>query len=820
MVWKHNVLNRIAGEGLAQDIRYAARMLRKNPGFTVVALCTLALGIGSCTAMFNLVQAVLIRPLPFALPKRLVWIENTHSGGLSSRTSNVHTFLEWRRHGKSFEKLAAYFAFFDYVRYTLSGTGEPQRLRGVGISQNFLEVLGVRPMLGRNFFDEECVWNGRKAVILSYAFWRERFASDRNIVGHSVILNGEATEIVGVLPSWFDFASVFSPGDSVELFVPFPLSSETAQWGNTIFGIGLLKPSVTVRQAQAELDVINDQLRAARQLGVGSGARLTSLEEKIRGGFRLALRMLLGAVSCVLLIACVNLSNLLLARAYARRGEFAIRNALGAGYWRLVRQAMAESLLLALGGCALAVPLALAGTAALARVRAFSIPLLQTAAFDATTCGFMAMVTCLVGLLCGLLPAWQLSYGAARRFLPISDRLGTAGGSSVAIRQCLVVAEISLACLLLVGAGLFIRSFTAVLNVNVGFQPKHALAWRADSTRQFNSAATAARYFDALLERVASVPGVESLGLTDTLPLGRNREFIVGAKGESYLPGQYPTAFPRIVDHNYLQTMAIPLRAGRYFDAHDTSASEKAVIINETLAHHLWPGQNAVGRVFIANWGVGDCRVAGVVGDVRHTGLEEKPGGEFYLDFHQIADWGGGAVELVVRTSRPIESLVPAVRAAMKEFDPALPNGEFITLDEIVDRAVAPRRLITQLLGSFSAFALTLAAIGLYGLVSYSVGQRTREIGIRLAIGAQRGDVFRLVAAEGLKLAVMGLVLGLIGALFTMWMLKSLLFGVSSVDPFIFPVAAVILLAVTLLACLIPARLANKVDPMSALRCE
>lgn len=812
--------NWLTFEGLVQDVRYAARMLRKNPGFAAVALGTLALGIGSCTTMFNLVQAVLLRPLPFAHPERLVWIENTASGGLSSRTSNVHTFLEWRRQSQSFEKLGAYFAFFDYERYTLSGIGEPRRLRGVGISQSFLDVLGVRPMLGRNFVDQECVWNGRKAVILSYAFWREHFASDRTVVGHSLILNGEATEIVGVLPSWFDFASVFSPGGRVELFLPFPLSNETAGWGNTIFGIGLLKPSASVAQARAELDVIDGRLRAARQLGVSSGARLTALEDKIRGGFRTAFEMLFGAVFCVLLIACVNLSNLLLARLNARSEEFAVRLALGAGCWRLIRQTMAESLLLALGGCALAVPIAFAGTAALARVQAFSIPLLQTSTFDRASCEFMIVVTCLVGILCGLIPAWHLLFGATGRSLPMGTRLGTPGRAGARVRQCLVIAEISLACLLLVGAGLFIRSFTAVLNVNVGFQPKSVVAWRVDSTRQFDSTAAAARYFEALLARVAAVPGVESVGFTDTLPLGRNREFVVGAKGESYLPGQHPTAFPRIVDQNYLHTMAIPLRDGRYFDTRDTFNSEKVVIINETLARNLWPEQNAVGRAFYANWGVGDCRVVGVVGDVRHRGLEEKPGGEFYLDFHQVADWGGGAVELVVRTPRPIESLVPGVRAAMKEFDPTLPSGEFVSLDEIVDQAVAPRRLITELLGSFSAFALLLASIGLYGVVSYSVGQRTREIGIRLAIGAQRGDVFRLVAAEGMTLAVIGLVLGLIGALLTTGMLKSLLFGVSSMDPFTFPIAAVILLGVTLLACLIPARLANKVDPMVALRYE
>jgi predicted permease len=803
---------------LVQDIRYGARMLRKNPGFTSVAVLTLALGIGSCTAMFTLVQAVLMRPLPFVHPERLVWIENTGSGGLSSRTSQVDTFLEWRRQSQSFEKLGAYFAFFDYVRYTLTGNGEPQRLRGVGISQNFLDMLGVRPMLGRGFVDEECVWNGRKAVILSHAFWRQRFAGDRNIVGHSLVLNGEPAEIVGVLPPSFDFASVFSPGRSVELLVPFPLVKETAEWGNTIFAIGLLKPSVTIAQAQTEFNVINDRLRSSRKLSPGEGARMIGLEQNIRGGFRAAFGMLSCAVACVLLIACVNLSNLLLARANTRRMEFAICDALGAGSWRLVRQALTESLLLACAGCVLAVPLAIAGTAALARLQAFSIPLLQTSTFDATAFGFTVITSCLAGLLCGMLPAWRLSRGVTWQRLLDAGQHGTVGNSSVLIRQSLVVAEIGLACVLLVGAGLLIRSFTALLNVNLGFQPKNAVAWRADPTRQFNSPAEATRYFDAFMQRIAAVPGVESVGLTDTLPLGRNREFVVGAKGESYLPGKYPTAFPRIVDQNYLQTMGIPLLAGRYFDARDISTTEKVVIINQTLARHLWPGRDAVGQIFRANWGVGECRVAGVVGDVRHSTLEEKPGGEFYLNFHQISDWGGGAVELVVRASRPPESFVPYVRVAIKEFDPTLPSSEFTTLEQIVDHAVAPRRLIMDLLGGFSSFALVLASLGLYGVISYSVGQRTREIGIRLAIGAQRGDVFRLIVGEGLKLAVIGVVLGMIGALLATRVLKSLLFGVTSMDLTIFAISPVILMAVALIACFIPACRSAKVDPMSALR--
>jgi predicted permease len=777
------------------------------------------------------VRAVLLRPLPFAHPERLVWIENGYPGGLSARTSRVDTFLEWCAQNQSFEKLGAYFAFFDYGRYTVTGQGEPQRLRGVGVSQNFLDVLGVQPMLGRGFSNEECAWNGYgvtgewriRAVIISHAFWQQHFAGDRNIIGHSLLLNGEPVEIVGVLPPTFDFSSVFYPGKSVELLVPFPLTKETTGWGNTIFAIGRLKPSATIVQARAEFDVINERLRVDHPVtSTSHGARMWGLEQYIRGGFRPAFGILSAAVACVLLIACVNLSNLLLARGSARRREFAVRVALGAGSWRLVRQAMTESLLLACGGCVLALPLALAGAAALARLQAFSIPLLGTSTFDASAFGFCVMTTCLAGLLCGMLPAWQLSRGATQQRLIDAGQRGTTGKPGVLIRQSLVVAEIGLACVLLVGAGLLIRSFAAVLNVNLGFRTGNALSWRADPTRQFDSPAANARYLDQLVARIAAVPGVESAGLTDTLPLGRNREFIVAAKGETYLPGHYPSAFLRVVDQNYLQTMGTPLRAGRYFDAHDTTNTEKAVVINETLARLLWPGRSAVGQILcvgINGWS--EFVVAGVVGDMRHSTLEEKPGGEIYLDFHQDGGWDSGhAVELVVRTSRPIRAIVPDVRAAMKEFDPTLPNTEFTSLEQIVDQAVAPRRLITNLLGGFSALALLLASIGLYGVIAYSVGQRTHEFGIRLALGAQRSDLLRLIVGEGLKLAITGVLLGLIASLLLTRLLTNMLFGVSATDPLIFATNAAIMVVVALAACLIPARRATKVDPMVALRYE
>jgi predicted permease len=798
------------------DLKFALRQLWKNPGFAAVAMLTLALGIGACTSMFSVVHAVMLRPLPFREPGRLVWIENIFTGGLSARTTRVDSFLEWRNQSDSFETLGAYFAFFDYTRCTLLDHGEPRRLRGVGISQNFLEVLGVRPLLGRGFTEEECIWNGRKVALLSHAFWRRHFNSDTGIVGRSLSINGEPTEVVGVLPPTFDFDSVFAPGTEVEMLVPFPLVNQTASWGNTIFAVGRLKPSATVAQAQAELEVISQRVIAAHPERGRFGARISGLEESIRGPFRAAMIILSAAVACVLLIACVNLSNLLLARGNARSKEFAVRTALGATRGRLVGQILTESLVLACGGCMLGVPLAFALTNALAQLKAFSIPLLRTASVDPVVLAFTVALTGLAGLACGILPAWQLWHNRSRESLSDAGERGTGGKSTSLLRRSLVIAEVALACVLLVAAGLLIRSFAEVLQVNLGFQPQQAIAWRADPVRAFKSNAEGNRYYDQLVETLAAIPGVESVGLTDTLPLGRNRTWGAAARGVTYPPGNYPVAFPRVVDHRYLQTMRIPLRAGRYFGEDDSAQVEKVIVINETMARGLWPGQDAVGQV--VSIGRSDWRVIGVVGDVRHGTLEEQSSAEMYLNFRQLDDWN--AVEIVVRASRPQASLVPAVRAAIQAYDPSLPNSEFTTLEQIVDHAVAPRRLITHLLGSFSSLALLLASLGLYGVIAYSVSQRTRELGIRMAIGAQRSDVLQLVLREGLTTAGLGVGFGLLGALFATRLLQSLLFGVSATNPLIYAANAVILMAVALAACLIPARRAARIHPAEALRHE
>jgi predicted permease len=797
------------------DFKFACRQLLKNPGFTTVAVLTLGLGIGACTAMFSLINSVLLRPLPFRSADRLVWIENLYPGDLSGRTIRMDNFMDWQSQQHSFEDLAGYYAFFDQNRFVLSGSGDPQRLRGVPVTKNFLPLLGVEPMLGRNFSDEECLLNGRKAVILSHAYWRQQFGGDTHIVGRSIDLNGSPTQIVGVLPASFDFDSIFTPGTKVELLVPLPVDKQLAGQGNILFAIGRLKPKGTLRQTQAEFDVIDQRLTKEHPERYGFGARMSDMETSIRGGFRQPMFMLFAAVGCVLLIACFNLSNLLLARSNARRKEFAVRAALGASRWRLMKQTLTESLVLAGGGCAIGVPLAFAAAAALARLETFNVPLMQSTSVDGTVLAFTLVLGALAGALSGTLPALQLSRGNIQQRMNADSSRGSGGATSALVRQGLVVSEIAMACVLLVGAGLLVESFSKLLDVNLGFQPKHAAAWRLSPTRNFNSLLEANQYFDRLVDRIAAIPGVESIGLSDALPLGRNRSWGVGAKGVSYPKDDYPGAAPRVVDHRYLQTMRIPLLEGRYFEASDTAKSENVIVINETLAKRLWPDRSAVGQMADVN---GGSRVIGVVANVRHSKLEDAGSGEVYLNFRQCSDWP--SMNLVIRSTRPIASLAPEVRAVSKEFDPMLPTTEYITLEGIVDQAVAPRRLITSLLGAFSSLALLLAAIGLYGVVAYSVVQRTREIGIRMAIGAQRSDIMRLIVGEGFKMAATGVALGLLAALLLARVLNSLLFGVSATDPFIFGTNAAILAFVALAACAAPARRAAKVEPIEALRYE
>jgi putative ABC transport system permease protein len=813
-------------ETVWQDLKYGARMLISRPGFTVVAVLTLAIGIGANTAVFSVVNAILLRPLPFRDPDRLVWIASgagkpagglaSGEGNLSGVTTQVGNFSDWSRMNQSFEDLAAYFAFFDYGGYTMTGDGDPERLRGVGVTQSFLGLLGVHPEIGRDFVDEECVWNGKAAVLLTHGFWERRFASDPRIVGRSITLNNKPTTVVGVLPASFDFASVFAPGSRMDLLEPFPICDQTNQWGNTLAVVGRLKPGVTVQNAQAEFDVIGPQVQQQHPERNANGALLSSLQERITGRLRPAFVVLLCAVACVLLIACTNLSNLLLARATSRSREIAIRIAMGADRARLIRQMLTESLLLAFVGAVLALPLAYAATRAMSSTRAISIPLLQTVRVDWLALVFTFAAACVTGLFFGLVPALQVSRWDVHERLKDASRGSSEGGRGAWIRNTLVVSEIALACVLLVGAGLLIRSFLRLLEVDPGFRPDRTAAWRIENGGRHQDPGQQEALYRQLVRTIEAIPGVESAGLTDSLPLGRNRNWGIAAKGETYSPDTYPVAFPRIVDPNYIRTMRIPLLAGREFTEHDNADSRKVLIINQTMASRLWPGHDPIGQIALN--GGEEWQVVGVVGDVRHSALDQKAGLEMYFPMAQQPDWG--SMDLVIRAKLPIESLVSSVRTGIRSVDPDLPNSDFQTLEHIIDQTVSPRRFVTLLLGGFSLLALVLASLGIYGVISYSVNQRTNEIGIRIALGAQASSVLKLIIAQGARLALVGLALGLTSAFVLTRVLSSLLFGVGSTDPLTFAGIAVLLTAVALAACYVPARRATKVDPMVALRYE
>jgi putative ABC transport system permease protein len=799
-------------ESLSQDVRYTFRTLRRDAGFFAAAVLIIALGIGANTAIFSVVNGMLFRPLEFKGSDRLVWIANSGTRGLSSETSRVSTFLEWQKANRSFEEVAAYFAFFDYGSYTMLGVGEPERLIGVGVSQNFLSFLGVQPALGRNFTQDECKDDVPVAIVLTHGLWQRRFGSDPNIVGRAISLNNKPASVVGVLPADFDFAGVFVPGSRVDMLVPFPLTQTTDRYGNTLAVIGRLKPGATVGQAQAEFDVINEAIRRADPGRWTFGARLTTLRDHLTGRFRRGLIILLCAVGGVLLIACTNLSNLLLARGAARRKEVAIRSALGAGRWRLVRQLLTESMILSACGALLGVGIAWVAVRYVSSIDTISMPLLRTVTIDSTALLFTALIAIGTGIVFGIVPALQASGTNESESLKDTGR-GMSGSRRAAWTQsALVISEVALACVLLVGAGLLIRSFLHVLNVDMGFQPEHATAWRISAGSQRRGPVEQTAFYDRLVQNIEGISGVVSAGVTDALPLSRDRSWGIFARGVTYPRGQAPIAHPRIIDWRYLKSMAIPLRAGRDFTARDNAESEKVIIINEKAARTLWPGQNPIGQIASYN---GDRRVVGVVANVRHLVLEQEGGLEGYIP---VAQAGSGSVDLVVRSTLTQEALVPSVRRALHSVDPALATEEFQQLGSLVDRAVSPRRFMAWLLGGFAGGALILAVIGIYGVVSYSVTQRMQEIGIRMALGASPGQVQRKILVDTIALVSCGLVAGIAAALVLTRFSSSLLYQLEPTDPLTFGVTITVLLTAAGIAGYVPAHRASRFDPMSVLR--
>jgi predicted permease len=805
-------------ENFQRDVAYAFRTMRKDYGFAIFAILIVGLGVGASCTVFSVLNTILIRPLPFKNPERLVWMANhtDDTNDMSGKTVQVNYLLEYRKLNKSFEDLGAYMAFYGPGDAKLIGGGPPERLTSVPVTQNFFPLLGVEPQLGRQFSAEECVWNGPRVAMLSDSLWRRRFAADPNIAGKALKFDGGPVTVVGVLPASFDFGTIFAPGTKVDMYEPFPLAPETNRWGNTLAVIGRLRQGSSLGQAQAEAAILGPQLQRENPKMNDFDPKLSMLPVHVSGRLRPALLVLACGVGVVMLIVCSNLSNLLLARSAARQKEIAIRVALGAERRHLLGQILTESVLLSCSGAVLGVALAFLGARVLAQLSAMKIPLLANVRVDATSLGFTVVMAVATGLLFGLAPAWSASELTLHDALKDSNRGSSRGRGHAWMRSALVVAEISLACVLLAGAGLLIRSFLRVLDVNLGFAPEHAMALRIDPNDSYKTQEQKNAYFTDALHNVMNLSGVDSAGLSDALPLGWNRSWGFGAKGVQYKAGQYPEGFPRIITEGYFHALGVPLKAGRDFTERDTKGSLPVIILNETAARTLFPGQDPIGQIVVADQP--ERTVVGVVGDVRHLTLEEGSGNEFYIPMRQTQDYG--VVDLVVRSSLSTAVLASRLREALRPIEPNLPTSNLRTMQTVVDRAVSPRRFVVILLGGFAAFALILASLGIYAVISYSVSQRKNEIGIRMALGASPATVRQLILGETMRLAGIGAAIGFVGALFATKLAASLLYGVTATDPVTFGGMIVVLTGVALLAGYLPALRASRIEPLMLLRSE
>ena len=800
---------------LWQDLRYGVRVLRKHPGFTLIAVITLALGIGANTALFSVVNAVLLRPLPFPEAERLVWLGGW-AGNDKEQGVTPADFLDYREQSQSFAQFAA--SVSEGVPMNLTGNGEPERLKGALVTANYLDVFGVQPALGRIFVAEEGQEGGERVVVLSHALWQRRFGADPAIINRTITLDKRQLTVIGVMPPGFQYP----PG--VELWQPFsfPASPQNAFRSRELHflrPVARLKPGVTRAQAQAEVETIARRLQALYpKTNANQSLFLMPLQERIVGNIRLTLLVLLGAVGCVLLIACANVANLLLARAASRQKEIAVRSALGASRGRVMRQLLTESLTLAVLGGVGGVLLARWGVKLLVALSAANLPRTDEIGINASVLGFTLAVALLTGLLFGLVPAWQ----SARLDLTEALKEGGKGTGSSAQRHrtlsLLVVGEVALALVLLVGAGLLVNSFVRLQQVSPGFDEQHLLTVRIDLPNPYAQPEKKALFYEQLQQRVAALPGVEAVGLVTELPLARqSADFSFKIEGRPALPaGQGPHADIRNVNHDYFRAMRIPLRKGRHFTEAEVRDNAKVVLISEVLAQRFFPGEDPLGqRLSLGSLSQGAYEIIGIVGDVRHRGLDGGLVQTIYFPSLRL-----GYSNLVIRTATDPVSLAAAVRKEVMAIDPNQPVANIKTMEQWVSESVAQPRFRTLLLSVFAAVALLLSVVGIYGVMSYVVTQRTHEVGIRMALGAQSRDVVRLVVGQGMKLALVGVMIGLVAAFALTRLMSSLLYGVSATDPATFAVVALLLTGVALVACYLPARRATKVDPMVALRCE
>jgi putative ABC transport system permease protein len=805
---------------LWQDLRYGFRMLLKKPGFTVVAVLALALGIGANTAIFSVIYTVLLSPLPYQNPSRLVWIWETNpTSDIKTEPASLPNFNDWRTQSQSFEGMAA----FAKSALTLTSEREPERIRAAIVSANFLSVLGVEPVLGRNFIAEENEPGKNRVVILSYSLWQRRFGASAGILNQTIMLSGNPYTIVGVLPPSFKIPSTDEPM-ATELFVPLAFDFQQSQRRADYLGVvARLKPGVEPAQAQAELTTVAARLEQQYpDTNAGWTARLLPLHERMIGDVRAALWLLMGVVAFLLLIACANVANLLLARSAARQQEIAIRRALGADRMRLIRQFLTESVMLSLVGGILGSVLAMWGVEVLVALSPGNIPRLDEVRLNWQVLAFTLGVSMLTGIVFGLVPALHATDPNLTETLKEGGRSSTGGIRGNRLRSSLVISEIAIALVLLIGAGLIIKSFIRLQEVDPGFHPERIMtADLALPRARYKEDAQVIAFYNQFLGRVASQPGVESVAAITALPLGGGGDvagFAIEGRPDPP-PNQVVDAEYRVITPAYFATMGIPLIHGEGFTERHTADASRVMIINETMARRYFSGEEPIGKRI----NLGDPQsdpwrtIIGIVKDVRHEGLDTAPYPQMYSPFAQFPR---NAMTLVARSSGEPLSLTPNIRSELAAIDRDQPLTNVRTMEQVMSHSIARQRFNMTLIAIFSIVGLVLASVGIYGVMSYSVTQRTHEIGIRMALGAQRSDILKLVVGQGMLLALIGVGVGLAIALALTRVMASLLFGVSATDPLTFGIVAVLLGAVAMLACFIPARRAMRVDPMVALRYE
>ncbi|MGC2326178.1 MAG: ABC transporter permease [Candidatus Sulfotelmatobacter sp.] len=811
---------------LLQDFRYALRQLRKSPGFTAVAVVTLTLGLGANTAIFSVIDAVLLRPLPFHAPSRLVAVNPTEPGRHDDIGVSYPVFLDWRAQNHVLDGLSV----FRVDDFTLTGQGEAAHLTGVVVSANLFSVLGVPPAIGRNFVPEEDQPSGTGLpIILSHSLWQNRFGSNPNIVGQNLTLDGQSFAVVGVMPASFQFPVQRTP---VEFWTTVALDAQpqngsppiTAQRGAAYLDvIARLQPEVTLATAETEMAGIQDGLNRQYPENRPKGIRLVLEAEAVAGDMRQGLFVLLGAVGLVLLIACANLSNLLLARATARHKEISIRTALGATRWMIVRQLLAESLLLSVAGAAAGLVLASWGIKLLTALAPGDLPRITESGLNLQVLLFTTLVAVLTSILFGLVPALQAAKPALAASLKEGGRSGTETVARGRLRSALIVTEMAVAMVLLVGAGLLLRSLLGLGRVDPGFAKEHVITFGLDLPSRYGHPQSIAFYRN-LLEQIRATPGVHSASAAFPLPLSAGDvKTSFEIEGRPMKKSEYPVTTLHIIDREYFRTLGIPLLSGREFTLQDDAAgATPAAIISERLAKQVFPGQDPVGRRIKPGISSGDSGepmrvVVGVVGDVKAEGLAADSIPESYVPYAQLPF---APMSVVVRSDIAPGNIVPTLTKEVQSLDAALPLLHVKTLDEYVDDSVAGTRFETFLLGTFGVLAFVLTAVGLYGVISYTVVQRTREMGIRLALGANRNAILGMVVKNGALLACAGALIGLAAAFMLTRLMASLLFGVGPTDPLTFLCVPIALIAVAILASYVPARRAAKVDPMVALRYE